>query len=202
MVDRLVADKESKTRLSQSIQKSLQSGKGLMFVLETESNHLMQYSKQLMCVETGLSYEEPSPNSFSFNSPYGYCPCCKGLGNIYAVNMKEVLPDLSKSIADGGIAPLGEERDAWTFKLAMAAAKKHKVPTNKAIKDIPVEALNILLYGNKEGIISYENAEASPVPNEEYEGVVNMILRWFNETTSDSIYGVKHLSRMQGRKTP
>ncbi len=187
VVDRLVADKESKTRLSQSIQKSLQSGKGLMFVLETESNHLMQYSKQLMCVETGLSYEEPSPNSFSFNSPYGYCPCCKGLGNIYAVNMKEVLPDLSKSIADGGIAPLGEERDAWTFKMAMAAAKKHKVATNKAIKDIPVEALNILLYGNKEGIISYENAEASPVPNEEYEGVVNMILRWFNETTSDSI---------------
>jgi excinuclease ABC subunit A len=187
VVDRLVADKESKTRLSQSIQKCLQSGKGLMFVLESETNNLMQYSKQLMCVETGLSYEEPSPNSFSFNSPYGYCPCCKGLGNIYAVNMNEVLPDKSKSITDGGIAPLGEEREAWTFKMAMTTAKKHKIPTNKPIKDIPQEALNILLYGNKEGIITYENAESSPQPNEEYEGVVNMILRWFNETSSDAI---------------
>jgi excinuclease ABC subunit A len=189
VIDRLVADQESKTRLSQSIQKSLQSGKGLMFVLDITSDKIMQYSKHLMCVETGLSYEEPSPNAFSFNSPYGYCPTCKGLGNIYAVNMNEVLPDPNKSIADGGIAPLGEERDAWTFKLAMIAAKKNKIPTNKAIKDIPQSALNVLLYGNKEGLITYDNAEASPAPNEEYEGVVNMILRWFNETTSDAIRG-------------
>lgn len=189
VVDRLVADKESKTRLSESIQKSLKEGKDLMFVLNPDNDKLMQYSKQLMCVETGISYEEPSPNSFSFNSPYGYCPTCKGLGNIYSVNMKEVLPDTTKSIADGGIAPLGEERDAWTFKIAMAAAKKHKIPTNKAIKDIPEKLLNILLYGNEEGLISYENAEATPQPAEEYEGVVNMILRWFNETTSDSIRG-------------
>lgn len=189
VIDRLIADQESKTRLSQSIQKSLQSGKGLMFVLDIASEKIMQYSKHLMCVETGLSYEEPSPNAFSFNSPYGYCPTCKGLGNIYAVNMNEVLPDPNKSIADGGIAPLGEERDAWTFKLAMIAAKKNKIPTNKAIKDIPQSALNVLLYGNKEGLITYDNAEASPVPNEEYEGVVNMILRWFNETTSDAIRG-------------
>lgn len=189
VVDRLVADKESKTRLSESIQKSLKEGKDLMFVLNAETDKLMQYSKQLMCVETGLSYEEPSPNSFSFNSPYGYCPACKGLGNIYSVNIKEVMPDPTKSIADGGIAPLGEERDAWTFKIAMSAAKKHKIPTNKAIKDIPEKLLNILLYGNAEGLITYENAEATPQPSEEYEGVVNMILRWFNETTSDSIRG-------------
>lgn len=189
VVDRLVADKESKTRLSESIQKSLKEGKDLMFVLNAETDKLMQYSKQLMCVETGLSYEEPSPNSFSFNSPYGYCPTCKGLGNIYSVNMKEVMPDPTKSIADGGIAPLGEERDAWTFKIAMSAAKKHKIPTNKAIKDIPEKLLNILLYGNADGLITYENSEATPQPSEEYEGVVNMILRWFNETTSDSIRG-------------
>lgn len=187
VIDRLVADKESRNRLAQSIQKSLHSGKGLMFVLDIDTNKLMQYSKQLMCVSSGLSYEEPSPNSFSFNSPYGYCPTCKGLGNIYAVNMNEVIPDVHKSIADGGIAPLGEERDAWTFKMAMAAAKKHKIASNKAIKDIPKNLLNILLYGNEEGQISYENAESTPQPNDDYEGVVNMILRWFNETTSDAI---------------
>ncbi|MBL7713199.1 MAG: excinuclease ABC subunit UvrA [Chitinophagaceae bacterium] len=189
VVDRLVADKESQARLSESIQKSLKEGKDLMFVLDADTGKTMQYSKQLMCVETGISYEEPSPNSFSFNSPYGYCPTCKGLGNIYSVNMKEVLPDTMKSIADGGIAPLGEERDAWTFKIAMAAAKKHKIPTNKPIKDLPEKLLNILLYGNAEGLITYENAEATPQPSEEYEGVVNMILRWFNETTSDAIRG-------------
>lgn len=189
VVDRLVADKESKTRLSESIQKSLKEGKDLMFVLNADTGKMMQYSKQLMCVETGISYEEPSPNSFSFNSPYGYCPTCKGLGSIYSVNMKEVIPDTSKSITDGGIAPLGEERDAWTFKIAMAAAKKHKIPTGKPVKDIPEQLLNILLYGNTEGLITYESAAATPQPSETYEGVVNMILRWFNETTSDSIRG-------------
>lgn len=189
VVDRLVADKESAVRLSESIQKSLKAGKDLMFVLDTDSNKLMQYSKQLMCTETGISYEEPSPNSFSFNSPYGYCPTCKGLGNIYSVNLREVIPDTGKSIADGGIAPLGEERDAWTFKIAMTAAKKHKIPTNKPIDAIPERQLNILLYGNEEGLITYENAESTPQPSEEYEGVVNMILRWFNETNSDAIRG-------------
>ncbi len=187
VVDRLVANKEFKTRLSESIQKCLQLGKDLMFVLEVESEKLMQYSKQLMCVETGISYEEPSPNSFSFNSPYGYCPTCKGLGNIHTVNLAEIIPDTSKTIADGGIAPLGEERDSWNFKMAMTTAKKYKIPSNKALKDIPEKQINILLFGNEEGIITYENNEATPKPSEEYEGIVNMILRWFNETTSDAI---------------
>lgn len=187
VIDRMIADKESATRLSQSIQKSLQTGKGLMFVLDMESNKTMQYSKQLMCVDSGLSYEEPSPNSFSFNSPYGYCPCCKGLGNVYKVNLNEVIPDTNKSIADGGIVPLGEERESWNFKLAMATAKKLKISSTKPIKELPEKALNVLLYGNEEGLISYENADTTPQPSEEYEGIVNMILRWFNETTSDAI---------------
>jgi excinuclease ABC subunit A len=187
VIDRLVADKEATNRLSQSIQKSLQLGKGLMFVLDMDSDKIMQYSKQLMCVDSGLSYEEPSPNSFSFNSPYGYCPCCKGLGNVYNVNLNEVIPDKNKSIADGGIVPLGEERDSWNFKLAMATAKKLKISSTKPIKELAEKALNVLLFGNEEGIITYENAESTPQPAEEYEGIVNMILRWFNETTSDAI---------------
>ena len=79
-------------RLSQSIQKSLQTGKDLMFLLDADKNTVTQYSKQLMCADTGLSYEEPSPNTFSFNSPYGACPKCKGLGSVYQVNMNEVIP--------------------------------------------------------------------------------------------------------------
>ncbi len=80
-----------KVRLSQSVQKSLQVGKDLMFVLLNDDNKIIQYSKQLMCEDTGISYEEPSPNSFSFNSPYGACPTCKGLGDVYAINIDDVL---------------------------------------------------------------------------------------------------------------
>jgi len=187
VVDRLVADEDSRTRLSQSVQKSLQAGKDLMFVLDADKDKLYQYSRQLMCTDTGISYEEPSPNTFSFNSPYGYCPTCKGLGSIYRINMREVLPDPSLSITDGGIAPLGEERDAWAFNQAMTLARRHKIPVNKPIKDVPAHLLNLILYGNEEGVITYADAESGQVPNEHYEGIVNMILRWFNETTSDAI---------------
>lgn len=189
VVDRLVADEASGPRLSDSIQKSLQTGKDLMFVLDADKNTLMQYSKQLMCADTGISYEEPSPNTFSFNSPYGYCPACKGMGSIYRINMKEVLPDASLSIAEGGIAPLGEERDSWTFKMALNVARKHKIPVNKPISDIPQRQMNLILYGNEEGLITYESENTAAVPADSYEGIVNMILRWFNETTSDAIRG-------------
>lgn len=192
VVDRLIVQEDAQARLSQSIQKTLQLGKELMFVLDIEKDTLAQYSRQLMCAETGISYEEPSPNSFSFNSPYGACPKCKGLGKVYTVNMEEVIPDAEKSIKDGGIAPLGGEREAWTFKQAMILAKKNKISTTKPIKDIPEKQLNILLYGNEEGVITYEGADENAAYNDSisehnYEGIVNMLLRWFNETSSDAI---------------
>src|SRR4029077_12370544 len=88
---------------------------------------LIQYSKQLMCEDTGISYEEPSPNSFSFNSPYGACPGCKGLGTMFHVNMEAIIPDWGLSITDGGIAPLGEEREAYIFRHVQEIAKKNKI---------------------------------------------------------------------------
>jgi excinuclease ABC subunit A len=191
VIDRLLVQQEGHVRLSQSIQKSLQMGKDLMFIADTDTNAISQFSKQLMCVETGLSYEEPSPNTFSFNSPYGACPKCKGLGSIYQVNMAEVLPDMSKSITDGGIAPLGGERDAWAFQMATILAKKNKIPLDKPLSSIPQKQLNILLYGNEEGVITYTNDEAETyhevVVQHNYEGIINMVLRWFNETTSEGV---------------
>jgi excinuclease ABC subunit A len=191
VIDRLQVIDDAKARLSQSIQKSLQLGKDLMFVQDADTNTISQYSKQLMCPETGLSYEEPSPNTFSFNSPYGACPKCKGLGNVYQVNMNEVIPDDSKSINDGGIAPLGGEREAWTFNQATILAKKNKISLTTPVKNIPEKQLNILLYGNEEGVITYVNDEADTyheqVAQHNYEGIVNMLLRWFNETTSEAI---------------
>ncbi|MBS1771628.1 MAG: excinuclease ABC subunit UvrA [Bacteroidetes bacterium] len=191
VVDRLAVQSDAKARLSQSIQKALQVGKDLLFVLDADKNTVSQYSKQLMCADTGISYEEPSPNTFSFNSPYGACPKCKGLGSVYLVNMQEVIPDPTKSINDGGIAPLGEERESWTFNQATILAKKYKIPLNKPIKDIPEKQLNILLYGNEEGVITYVDDEAETyhesVAQHNYEGIVNMLLRWFKETTSEAI---------------
>lgn len=191
VIDRLAVQPEAQARLSQSIQKSLQMGKELMFLLDADKNKISQYSKQLMCADTGISYEEPSPNTFSFNSPYGACPRCKGLGSIYQVNMDEIIPDRNVSINDGGIAPLGGERDAWTYQQAMILAKKNKIPLNIPIKDIPAKQLNILLYGNEDGVVTYIDDEAETyhehVAQHSYEGIVNMVLRWFNETTSEAI---------------
>lgn len=191
VIDRLLVQDDAKARLSQSVQKSLLMGKDLMFVLEHETDKVSQYSSQLMCAETGISYEEPSPNTFSFNSPYGACPRCKGLGKVYQINMEDVLPDMSKSISDGGIAPLGEQRDSWTYKQATIIAKKNKIPLSKPLDKLSQKHLNILLYGNEEGVITYTESEeqnyTDQVTEHNYEGIVNMILRWFNETTSESI---------------
>ncbi len=191
VIDRLLVKTAEQTRLSQSVQKALQMGKDLLFIADAETNHISQYSKQLMCPETGLSYEEPSPNTFSFNSPYGACPKCKGLGAIYQINMDEVLPDRNKSISDGGIAPLGSERDSWAFQMATTLAKKNKISLTSPIKDLPENQLNILLYGNEQGVITYI-ADEKPeyheaVVKHNYEGIINMVLRWFNETSSESI---------------
>src|SRR3984885_13217969 len=116
VVDRMEVTDDMKFRLSQSVQKTLQMGKDLLFLLINDDNKVVQYSKQLMCIETGISYEEPSPNAFSFNSPYGACPTCKGLGTVYQVNMDSIIPDNKLSIREGAIAPLGEERDASVFQ--------------------------------------------------------------------------------------
>jgi len=149
---------------------------------------VIQYSKQLMCEDTGISYEEPSPNSFSFNSPYGACPVCKGLGTMFHVNMEAVIPDWSLSITEGGIAPLGEEREAYIYRQVQEIAKKSKISLQKPLKDLPKKSLNILLYGNEEGHeaeIDFENVQFDP--QSPFEGIVNMLKRWFNNGYSEGL---------------
>ena len=191
VVDRLQVTDDMKLRLSQSVQKTLQMGKDLLFLLINEDNAVVQFSKQLMCIDTGISYEEPSPNAFSFNSPYGACPTCKGLGTVFQVNMDAVIPDWKLSVNEGGIAPLGEEREAYTFKQVQQLSKKYKINLDKPIKDLPEKAMNILLYGKEEtdtsatGDIDMEVADDAPIYYAtEYEGVVNMVKRWFSSTTT------------------
>jgi excinuclease ABC subunit A len=191
VIDRIVVNNEDAARLGASIQQSLQVGKELMFVQDADSGKVSQFSKQLMCVDTGISYEEPSPNTFSFNSPYGACPRCKGLGSVYQVNMQEIIPDPVKSIQDGAIAPLGAERDSGTYQQAITFAKKNKISITVPFNSLTDVQRNILLYGNEEGVPAYETDEAAAyhnqLTNHDYEGIINMVLRYFNETTSEAV---------------
>jgi len=193
VVDRLQVTNDLRSRLSQSVQQTLKLGKDLMFLQIGDEPKIVQYSKQLMCEDTGISYEEPSPNSFSFNSPYGACPVCKGLGTRFHVDMEAVIPDWDISIAEGGIAPLGGEREAYVFRQVQEIAKKNKISLQKPLKELPKRSLNILLYGNEEGNeaeiaqmgIGVENMQFDP--KSPFEGIVNMLKRWFNNGYSEGL---------------
>ncbi|WP_440134733.1 excinuclease ABC subunit UvrA [Chitinophaga sancti] len=190
VVDRVQVQDDARTRISQSIQKALQMGKGLLFIMDNDTNKVSQYSKQLMCEDTGLSYEEPSPNTFSFNSPYGACPRCKGLGTIYQINMDAVIPDPNVSINDGGLGPLGEARDTYTFKQVQQLAKKHKFSLTAPVSTLPQKIMNILLFGDENGSLEMdmdfgENGENGY--NTDFEGVINTVRRYFNDTSSDAV---------------
>lgn len=194
VIDRLAVDEDQRVRISESVVKALETGKGLLFLLLNDSDELIQYSKQLMCQDTGISYEEPSPNAFSFNSPYGACPVCRGLGNIYQVNIDSIIPDRSLSINQGAIIPLGEEREVYSFKQIKQLGKKYKFSLDKPIDSLPQNVLNLLLYGAEEiageSVVEITGAdlEDSMYESEEYEGVVNMVKRWFaSSTTSEGI---------------
>ena len=201
VVDRLQVAPDHNVRLSQSIQKSLQLGNGLLFLLLNDNGQQVQYSRQLMCEDTGISYEEPSPNTFSFNSPYGACPVCKGLGNVYQVNLESIIPNPELSINEGAIAPLGEEREAYVFKQVQQIAKKYKFSLDKPYSQLPKRVENILLYGREDvpdannvdeytklTEVDMDTSEESSEASGEYEGIVNMLRRWFGSgTTSDSL---------------
>jgi excinuclease ABC subunit A len=188
VVDRLQVTDDLRSRLSQSVQQTLKLGKDLMFLLVNDSDKTIQYSKQLMCEDTGISYEEPSPNAFSFNSPYGACPTCKGLGNVYTIDMGEVLPDNSKSVKEGGIAPLGEEREASVFNQVVEFAKKNKIKLDTPISKLTQAQLDLLLYGDKDINASLEvDTDDETVPDiytGSYEGIIPMLKRWFSSPHS------------------
>lgn len=148
VVDRIVVDEKDKYRITQSVKTALKHGNGIMMVRDTDGN-VHHFSQNLMDPETGLAYDEPAPNSFSFNSPYGACPTCKGLGELENITKETVIPNPKLSISRGGIAPLGEYRDIWIFKKVDALLKNTDVNLSTPIEKFPEEVLNVLLYGSK-----------------------------------------------------
>ena len=148
VVDRIVVSEKDKYRITQSVKTALKHGNGIMMVRDTDGN-IQHFSQNLMDPETGLAYDEPAPNSFSFNSPYGACPTCKGLGELENITKETVIPNPKLSISRGGIAPLGEYRDIWIFKKIDALLKNTDVNLTTPIEKFPEEVLDVLLYGSK-----------------------------------------------------
>jgi excinuclease ABC subunit A len=188
VVDRLKVSDKRRDRMKTSLQTTLKMGNGLVFILENDTEEVQAFSKHLMDPETGLSYEEPSPNAFSFNSPYGACPTCKGLGEINKVDMEKVIPDDSKSINDVGIVPFGEVRQNITFKQLRAIAKKFEFTFATPIKEIPEQALEMILNGGDDSFqVRLGSNKNDMVYNLAYEGLNNMLERWYKESTSEKI---------------
>lgn len=193
VIDRLLVDKEDSFRVGQSIQTALREGNGLLTILDQDEK-VFHYSKNLMDPETGLSYDEPAPNTFSFNSPYGACPTCNGLGVVDEITRETIIPDESLSISRGGIAPLGEYRDIWIFKKVEAILKRNGYNITTPIKSISEEVVNILLYGDSEPVAVKSKKYPGTDWNTKFEGIINFmrkqtesgtesILRWLKDFT-------------------
>lgn len=149
VVDRLIVEREDLKRLQDSLQTAMRLGKGIIKISDKESN-VAHFSRFLMCPTTGISYDEPQPNSFSFNSPYGACENCDGLGYIFVVDKDSVMPNPKLSIMNGGLAPLGEYRDIWMFQVLKALAKKYNFSLSTPIEKLSDDIINIILNGSHE----------------------------------------------------
>ncbi len=188
VIDRVQVKPEREERLVASLQTALKMGNGLVFIQDDESGEVRSFSKHLMDPLTGLSYQEPSPNSFSFNSPYGACPKCNGLGTINQVDLDKVIPDDTKSINEVGIAPLGEVRENLTFKQLRALSKKFKFTFATPIREMPKKALDVILNGGSEHLeVKLGKGKSDYTYNLVYDGLIRMIERWYEDTSSEKV---------------
>ena len=150
VIDRVVPKEEDGKRIRASVLSALAQGKGSLMILDPETGAVRHFSKHFICPDSGVSFPEPAPHTFSFNSPAGACPVCNGLGTVRKVDMAKIVPDPSISIADGGIAPLGKKRDNAVFTVLEAVARKYGFSLFEPIRDIPEETMNIILNGSED----------------------------------------------------
>ncbi len=188
VVDRIVVKEADHDRLKRTIQTAMKYGKGALMILDDESNEIRHFSSKLMCPVTGLSYELPEPNTFSFNSPYGACKRCNGLGQVHEIDLKKVMPNPAASIKRGGLAPLGEYKKNWVFSQIEAIGYKYGFTMDTPVKDIPRQAMDMILYGSNETIVvKKEYMGITSSYNLNFEGVVNYVLQHQkNENTSQT----------------
>src|SRR5690606_5315401 len=176
VIDRLLVSEKDRKRLYASVMQAMKAAKGIIKISDKANNEQF-YSRYLMDAESGISYDEPQPNTFSFNSPYGACERCAGLGYIYEIDRNAVVPDPKLSIMKGGLAPLGEYRDTWNFQVLKAVAKKFDFSLTTPIEKLTDEQLNVLLNGSEEEVVvpvtySSWNTKDYKIP---FEGLFKML---------------------------
>lgn len=188
VIDRLVVHDDYRDRIVKSVETAFRRGKGMLMVLEEGVSNVHYFSKLLMCPTTGIAYQDPEPNTFSFNSPYGACPKCNGLGTVIQVDMKKIIPDPSLSLRKGGLAPLGEYKNNWVFNQLEAIGTRYGFTLDTPISEIPENAMSIILYGSNESFtVTKEYLGTSSTYSMPFEGVVNVIKKQNEENAPASI---------------
>jgi excinuclease ABC subunit A len=187
VIDKMEINTVDRKRLKDSVNESMKQGKGTMAVLDKESNQLSYYSRKLMCPTSGISYDEPAPNTFSFNSPQGACPVCNGLGAINQLDRGKIIPDDRLSIAEGGIVPLGKQKDSLIFWQIEAIGRKLGFSLTTAVKNIPKEGIDLIFYGSDQKF-SLENTPLGTSSNYalSFDGIVKYIERYQQDKTSQT----------------
>ncbi len=184
VVDKITVSEASRNRISDTVKTAMKFGKNTLMVLTDSSKKVRYFSRNLMCPVSGISYDEPAPNTFSFNSPYGACPKCNGLGTIPEIDMSVVIPNPKKSIRQGGLAPIGEYKNNWIFNELDQIGKKYGYTLNTPVEDIPEEAMSVILYGTDEisgNIHSHAGHDIT------FEGIVSFLINQYEETSSQSV---------------
>ena len=185
VVDRLEVDKKDKVRISQTIQTAMKQGKGSLMIMRHGKKEVRHFSRFLMCPTSGISYPEAEPNLFSFNSPYGACPHCNGLGEVAEIDLKKIIPDPKKSIKKGGIVPLGESKNNASFQIVEAVLKHYGHDLNTPLTDIDEEVINILLYGSEE-LFQVSSTAGYNYPSK-FEGIINIIEKQVDDDSNPAL---------------
>lgn len=176
VIDKLQVQSKDDERLKKTIEVAMKQGNGVIMILDKDNDELKSFSKRLMDPVTGISYPEPAPNNFSFNSPEGACPKCKGLGYVNEIDLEKVIPDNSKSIHDGAIVPLGKYKNQMIFWQIDAILKKNDCELKTPIKDVPAETLDEILYGSMERVkIAKELVHTSSDFFSTYDGLIKYL---------------------------
>lgn len=188
VIDRLEVKASNENRLKESISVALRQGKGSMMVLPHEGDKVQHYSRSLMCPTTGIAYPEPEPNTFSFNSPKGACPRCKGLGEVSEVSVDKVVEKPEKSIKKGGLAPLGPYKKTWIFNQIEIIGDRYGFTMDTPIKDIPKKGMETILYGTNESFeVTNKTLGIKRRYSLDFEGIIRFIESQHEESKSRSI---------------
>jgi len=190
VVDRMLIEdtEDNQKRLSESINTAMHHGENVLMILDQDTNEVRYFSRNLMCPTTGISYQNPEPNLFSFNSPKGACPHCNGLGTVHEINIKKIIPNPKLSIKSGGFAPLGEYKSSWIFKQLEVIGEKFGFKITDPIEKIPEEAMTMILHGGKDKfVVNSKDLGVTRDYKIDFEGISHFIKNQFDETSSTTI---------------